>query len=1484
MSKRGEIIESDLISAQRLVDAKAYWANEAINSLLGDNSGKPSPIENTMNDFRRGQLVDALTPGTIDDAWKGINEKLAQEGLSPVSLEEQRYWRENLPDPGPLPSELESAGGFIGGELAEALAQQAKKLIDLLEGEALRQGVNDIGGFADELISGVKDSFEDVMDKAISQGNDLEDSYSKALDEIGELIDNASDALGDFWDDYIGKPLEVLKDKLKDLFKRAESAISPLILDLDGDGVETLALGQKIYFDHDDNGFSENTGWVGRDDGLLVWDRDGDGKITNGKELFGSYSELPNGNVANHGFSALVSLDSNKDDKIDSSDEAFHKLRVWRDLNSNASVDEGELVSLDELGIKSLSTTYSNSSFIDENGNQHRLVGSYQTVDGHIREMTDVWFSTDATNTQSVEIIEIDEDIKALPDLAGFGNVHSLHQAMARDESGELKDLVKRYLAASEQDRAGLLDILVYTWAGVQDSSGSSSYLGDLRKVAAIEKFLADSYNGGTGPNAFSLLNQAYGALLTYVEQGLLGGFAKSQLDISFIWSEGLSNGRLDIERLLNSVKGIFEVSEHQAKDVLAFLEAALSGNFIATSAVTSIVAASDQKGSDFEQLLALFGEIGSSQIGTSKGESIVTGAVSRIYGLGGDDIITGGSGNEFIDGGAGDDIIIDQGSGTNTLLGGEGNDSITYSYSANNTIDGGEGDDRIQIDSARYTYTSQVNTISGGRGDDVIVAGYGKDTYLFSRGDGQDSITDQGGTDKLVFGEGIALSDLVVSRSGTNLLVEVLDSANPESVDQITIIGWDNAGYRIETFELADGTTVSAQELTNLAMTGSEASETLTLWSDATWADGKDGDDIIYSGTNNATVYGGDGNDTITDTYGSDTIDGGAGDDIIIDQGSGTNTLLGGEGNDSITYSYYANNTIEGGEGDDRIQIDSARYTYTSQVNTISGGRGDDVIVAGYGKDTYLFSRGDGQDSITDQGGTDKLVFGEGIALSDLVVSRSGTNLLVEVLDSANPESVDQITIIGWDNAGYRIETFELADGTTVSAQELTNLAMTGSEASETLTLWSDATWADGKDGDDIIYSGTNNATVYGGDGNDTITDTYGSDTIDGGAGDDIIIDQGSGTNTLLGGGGNDSITYSYYANNTIEGGEGDDRIQVDRTYYGSSYQNTISGGRGNDVIVAGDAQDTYLFNRGDGQDLITDYGGTDKLVFGEGITQEDLFVSRKGNDLIIRVKDASGSTNTDQLTVKNWYSSAGYQIESVEFSDGHKLLAGQLTELGHIIYGTEEADTLVGFDAGVTITAGAGDDTLASIGRGTNTLLGGEGNDSITYSYYADNTIEGGEGDDRIQVDYTHNSSSNKNTISGGRGNDVIVAGYARDTYLFNRGDGQDSITDYGGTDKLVFGNGINSDDLWLRRAGNSLEVSIVGADDKITLENWFTGSSYRIEQIAAADGRTLLDSQVQVLVDAMAAFAVPASGESAMTPDQRAQLDVVIAANWQ
>ena len=88
---------------------------------------------------------------------------------------------------------------------------------------------------------------------------------------------------------------------------------SPIILDLDGDGVETVGVKDGAYFDHDGNGFAEQTGWASSHDGLLVMDRNGDGIINGGKELFGNETLLANGAKAANGFQALAELDSNHD-------------------------------------------------------------------------------------------------------------------------------------------------------------------------------------------------------------------------------------------------------------------------------------------------------------------------------------------------------------------------------------------------------------------------------------------------------------------------------------------------------------------------------------------------------------------------------------------------------------------------------------------------------------------------------------------------------------------------------------------------------------------------------------------------------------------------------------------------------------------------------------------------------------------------------------------------------------------------------------------------------------------------------------------------------------------------------------------------------------------------------------------------------------------------------------------------------------------
>ena len=215
-------------------------------------------------------------------------------------------------------------------------------------------------------------------------------------------------------------------------------ATSPLILDLDGDGVEADAI---TYFDHEGDGWAELSSWANEDDGTLVWDKNADGIINDGSELFGNNTDLDNGNKAEHGFAALVDLDDNGDGTIDSSDAAWTELRVmrWTDSNNNGMKDEGEeyFVTLDSLGIESLNTGFANSNYVDSSGNGHLQVGNYTKTDGTTATMTDVWFITNARPTQydDSDIPTHSAAIKALPDTKGYGRTYNLRDAMALDDA-----------------------------------------------------------------------------------------------------------------------------------------------------------------------------------------------------------------------------------------------------------------------------------------------------------------------------------------------------------------------------------------------------------------------------------------------------------------------------------------------------------------------------------------------------------------------------------------------------------------------------------------------------------------------------------------------------------------------------------------------------------------------------------------------------------------------------------------------------------------------------------------------------------------------------------------------------------------------------------------------------------------------------------------------------------------------------------------
>ena len=183
-----------------------------------------------------------------------------------------------------------------------------------------------------------------------------------------------------------------------------EEAQSPLVFDLNKDGkLDLISFHKKLVsFDLDGNGYKSTTGWVGKRDALLAIDINGNGRIDNGRELFGEFSHpitgkrAFNGKSFNDGFAALAQYDKNLDQRIDANDKIFDKLVLWHDKNVNGQTDKGELLSLKEAQIKSISLfseRAADRNFASMvNDNDLRLFGEYTSTDGKTHQVVDVWF------------------------------------------------------------------------------------------------------------------------------------------------------------------------------------------------------------------------------------------------------------------------------------------------------------------------------------------------------------------------------------------------------------------------------------------------------------------------------------------------------------------------------------------------------------------------------------------------------------------------------------------------------------------------------------------------------------------------------------------------------------------------------------------------------------------------------------------------------------------------------------------------------------------------------------------------------------------------------------------------------------------------------------------------------------------------------------------------------------------------------------
>jgi Ca2+-binding RTX toxin-like protein len=735
-------------------------------------------------------------------------------------------------------------------------------------------------------------------------------------------------------------------------------SVSPIILDLDGNGIETINVKDGAYFDHGGNGFAEQTGWASSDEGFLVMDRNEDGIINDGKEFFGSETLLSNGTKAANGFQALVELDDNQDGKIDANDAVYANLKIWKDADGDGYSSSDEFLTLSEAGVASINTSYTDSTMVDAQGNEHRQVGSFTRSDGTTGTATDVWFKIDPAYTIATEWLDVPEDIAALPDLQGYGNVYDLQQAMVRDTSGQLKGLVEQFINTTDTTtRNSLMEQILFKWTGsdgIAPGSRGGSIV-DARKLVVLEKFFGQNFSGTNGPNphGFSapFLKQSYQGLFEMFYAQLMAQTHLKDLYgmIAYTWDEATETVKADLSAVITEIQNCLNANYEDGKKVLSEFTRTIKG-----------FQAEDMM--DFKTFRTVF---------ASQSEEL-----AWIIDSAGKNPISGTSGNDFLNGTDNPDAIRGR-DGKDLIYGNDGNDAL-YGGEGDDQLYGGFGDD----------------ILDGGAGNDFLKGESGNDIYKFGIGSGQDTISVinvvdsyNRNADVVEFGEGITVAHFELFKENYNLRINIKGTT-----DALIIQDWfagDN--FKAGKFIFADGTTLTAADIDAMdcKLYGTAGRDSLEGTKSNNEIYGYEGNDNLLGGDGNDRLYGGSGNDAINGGNGDDMLDGGEGNDQIegsigndyLDGEAGIDTILGGDGDDELF----------GGEGNDLLQGDAGNDYLDGEADTdtILGAAGSDTLFGGDGNDSL---HGDSNDTAVAEQGDDYL---DGEAGDDRLIGYGGNDQL---------------------------------------------------------------------------------------------------------------------------------------------------------------------------------------------------------------------------------------------------------------------------------------------------------------------------------------------------------------------------------------------------------------------------------------------------------------------------------------------------------
>lgn len=624
-------------------------------------------------------------------------------------------------------------------------------------------------------------------------------------------------------------------------------------------------------------------------------------------------------------------------------------------------------------------------------------------------------------------------------------------------------------------------------------------------------------------------------------------------------------------------------------------------------------------------------------------------GPTLNVDGGGGDDIMIGSYGADVIAGGAGFDWL-DGLDGNDQLNGGAGNDVLLGRAGADN-LDGGDGDDYLSGgDGDDYTagaWNRLDGGLWGGNGNDIMTGGAGSDLVVGEAGDDTIIATDDGQWD-YYSGEG-GSDTLSFERFGYGVWIDLNSGRGQYWHPDVRAI----AGNNIWSIENLTGSAfndwIYGDEIGNVLkglggndhLYGREGDDILEGGAGADVLDGGAGIDTasyagstsgVYVDLGTGTAFGGDASgdsfisienllgsrfgDVLAGDTGNNQLRGGGGDDVLIASG-GNDWMQGGDGFDAIDFSAAPTSVIFSaptawsvsgwgtGSHDNTIEklIGSSHADHLrtgAGDHELEGGAGNDQLYGGEGHDTYIFAPGHGFDGITDTAAGNNTLRFDGMHWRDLRFNGyqpyGGANLTITTMGGAGSVTV------------YNHFPSRNSDGTVKRNSGSTGAIIKGIDLGG-------AGLVEIGDLDYMPTQGTDAAnTLYGLRNKDDLLFAYG--------GSDVIYTSGGGYETETRG-------------------------------------NVVYAGDGADYIYGSTGDDQYIFERGNGIDLLWDTGGLDTIIMGPSVAAEDVSFS------IVPV-GGDGRANLEIL-VRDPTNPNGPIVDKIVVVDG-----GHYTEFVYQGYGT--------------------------------------------------------------------------------------------------------------------------------------------------------------------------------------------------------------------